>query len=232
MRTVALATPPLPLLVPDETFDAFSWCPSSILEWRSGDQPLELNALDDALPLRLAFVLRAPWSELPTERAWLHTGRTQANAIELDDEALALAPYAIDDATDLLWEHRRTPTTTFWLAADNVNALYWALHDWSHFHNHGPFSDRPSTELQCDAAALVWLWLNRNALGLPAAHWQHLRAAALDNHLRLRAAETHTRCPSPDVLADASLLHALAAALQGSGHGGRVHSRMQMPSSQ
>ena len=213
MKAVLLATPPLPRIVPAETFDAFSWCPSTALEWRRPKDDVVLNALDDDLPLRMAFVFRAPWDKLPAERAWLHTGRDQADAVGLGDDDLALAPYALDDATDLLWEHRRTPGEVFWLAADNVNAVYWALHDWSHFHNHGSFTDRPATELQCDAAALVWLWRNRDAVGLPDAHWEALRAAALDNHLELRAKEPDTRAPPPAVLADPRSLWALADAL-------------------
>jgi hypothetical protein len=211
MRTVRLRTPPLPLLVEAETFDDFAWCESASLEWRAPSDDVVLSPFDDAITLRWAFVFRAPWSVLPAEHAWLHTGRDQARAIGLDDDAMALAPYAIDDATDLLWEHRRAPGDTFWLAADNTNALYWALHDWAHYHNHGPFTDRPSTELQCDAAALVWLWINRAVIPLPDAHWESMRAGALDGHLRLRASEGPTRCPPPDVLASAERLHALAA---------------------
>ena len=212
MRVVNLATPPLPLLVGAETFDGFSWCDSTTLEWR-GPGDLVLNELDDALPLRTAFVFREPWSPLPAEHAWLHTGRDQARALGLDDDVMALAPYAIDDATDLLWEHRRAPAQTFWLATDNANALYWALHDWAHYHNHGDFTDRPSTELQCDAAALVWLWINREAIGLPDAHWEVLRRGAYENHLALRAMEPATRCPPADVLASPARLHALAEAV-------------------
>lgn len=213
MRTVHIATPPLPLLVGSETFDGFSWCPSATLEWRTPAEGLVLNALDDALPLRMAFVFREPWSPLPAEHAWLHTGRDQAAALGLPDAAMALAPYALDDATDQLFAHRRAPCDTFWLATDNANALYWSLHDWSHFHNHGDFTDRPSTELQCDAAALVWLWINRGAIGLPDAHWELLRVGALDNHLVLRAQEPATRCPAPDVLASPEALQQLAARL-------------------
>ena len=211
MKAVLLATPPLPRIVPAETFDAFNWCPSTALEWRRPKDDVVLNALDDKLPLRMAFVFRAPWDALPAERAWLHTGRDQALAVGLGDDDLALAPYALDDATDLLWAHRRAPGDVFWLAADNVNAVYWALHDWSHFHNHGSFTDRPATELQCDAAALVWLWLNRAAIGLPDAHWDALREGALENHHALRATEPDTRCPAPAVLADAGRLWELAA---------------------
>jgi hypothetical protein len=213
MRAAELHTPALPLLVPAETFDAFGWHRSTTLTWRCPTEAPALNALDDQLPLGMAFVLRAPWAAIPSELAWLHTGRAHAATMGLTDER-ALAPYAIDDATDLLYAERRPPAETFWLAADNVNALYWALHDWSHFHNHGEFADRPSTELQCDAAALAWLWINRGAVGLPDAHWEALRRGALANHRALRDATAHTRCPPPAVLEDARALRELAEGLR------------------
>ena len=84
---------------------------------------------------------------LPRELARLH-----AFGYGLEEE-WALAPYAIDDATDLLFEKRTTPNGTLWLAADGLRALAWGLHDWAHFHNHGPFEERAWTELQCDASA-------------------------------------------------------------------------------
>lgn len=210
----ALLTPPLPLLVRPETFDAFGWCASTTLGWRCPTPEPARNAFADQLPLGMAFVMRAAWDALPTEYAWLHLGRANARAIGVTDER-CLAPYAIDDATDLLYEHRRAPTEAMWLAADNTNAVYWALHDWSHFHNHGPFDDRPSTELQCDLAALAWMWLNRDALSLPEAHWESYRAAALENHLKLRAERPGHRCPEPELLRDAKGLVALAESLVG-----------------
>lgn len=212
MRSLALATPALPCLVAPETFDGFSWCASDALELRCPDDALTLNALDDALPLGMAFVFREPFEALPSEFAWLHTGRAQARAIGLGDER-CLAPWALDDATDTLYAHRRAPGSLLWLAADNINAVYWALHDWSHFHNHGSFDDRPSTEYQCDAAALVWLWINRHLLPLPEAHWEALRASALLNHRRLREERPLTLCPSPTLLEDAPALKSLAARL-------------------
>lgn len=209
MRAAELLTPPLPRLVPAETFDAFGWHPSSTLTWRCPAEAPARNAFDDQLPLGMAFVLRAPWPAIPSELAWLHLGRAAAATLGLADER-ALAPYAIDDATDLLYAERRPPTATFWLAADNLNAVYWALHDWSHFHNHGPFDDRPSTELQCDVAALAWLWINRDALDLPAALWDEYRRGALVNHRALRDASEGSRCPAPTWLEDAAALRALA----------------------
>lgn len=209
MRAVDLRTPPLPLLVPPETFDAFGWCTSDVLPWRTPGLELVLNPFVDTLPLRMAFVFVREFPSLPREYAWLHTGRDQAAALGLGD-AFALAPYALDDATDQLWEAQTPPRTVFSLACDNLNALYWALHDWSHFHNHGAFTDRPSTELQCDAAALVWLWINRAVLPLPDAVWDDYRRAALDNHRALRAVEAGSRCPAPTLLEDAEALKALA----------------------
>ncbi len=214
MRSLDLHTPPLPLVVPAETFDDFGWCPSDVLPWRTPGPGLLLNPFVDTLPLRMAFVFVRDFPSLPREYAWLHTGRDQAAALGLG-EAFALAPYALDDATDLLWEARTPPRSVLSLACDNLNALYWALHDWSHFHNHGPFSDRPSTELQCDVAALVWLWLNRDILPLPAPIWNDYRQAALANHRALREADPDTRCPPPTLLEDSAALRALAAGIQG-----------------
>ncbi len=51
------------------------------------------------------------------------------------------------------------------LATGSIAGLFWGLHDWAHFHNHGPFEERAWTELQCDVSALVWLEVNREALG-------------------------------------------------------------------
>jgi hypothetical protein len=213
MRTVTLATPPLPRLVPAETFDAFSWCVSDTLEWRCPGDAITLNELDDALPLGMAFVFRTAFAPLPAEFAWLHIGRAQAHALGIHD-AMCLAPYALDDATDELFAHRRAPGEVFWIATDNVNALYWALHDWSHFHNHGSFDDRPATEYQCDVAALAWLWINRDAIPLPDAHWERLREASLENHHRLRAERPVTLCPPSTLLEDGAALRALADQLR------------------
>jgi hypothetical protein len=116
-----------------------------------------------------------PGAFLPRELASLH-----APGLGLTDEE-ALAPWAIDDATDELWARRVRPREVFWLAADNVNALFWGLHDWAHFHSHGPFEQRAWTELQCDGAALAWLWVNRNLVPEGEHTWERVRqeAAAL-----------------------------------------------------
>ena len=169
-----LATPSLPLLVPARVFDAFSWCASDVLEWRRPDRPFDLDSpVDGSDPTRMVFVFHRDEGDLlPRELARLH-----APGLELRDE-WALAPYAIDDATDTLFEKRRRPRDVLWLAADNLNALFWGLHDWAHFHNHGPFEtaeDRAWTEVQCDASALVWTWHARDAIGLDEARWEKLR---------------------------------------------------------
>jgi hypothetical protein len=123
----------------------------------------------------MVFVLKAKCDFLPRELARLH-----AFGLGLEEEE-ALAPWGIDDATDELYAHRTRPRDLLWLAADNLNALFWGLHDWAHFHNHGPFEQRAWTELQCDATALAWLWMNRDEVKLSLPSWERVRekAAAL-----------------------------------------------------
>jgi hypothetical protein len=125
----------------------------------------------------MVFVMRTSCDFLPRELARLH-----ATGLGLTMED-ALAPWAIDNATDELYARRVQPADLFWLAADNVNALFWGLHDWSHFHHHGPFVERAWTELQCDVTALAWLWLNRAMVPLSERTWERLRreAAALSH---------------------------------------------------
>ena len=168
--TTRILTPPTPCVVPDGVFDAFGWSESDWLEWRRPDQPVDWETpVDGSDPARMVFVLREPCSFLPTELARLH-----AFGLGLDSER-ALAPYAIDDATDELHARRVRPRSLLWLAADNLNAIYWGLHDWAHFHNHGPFEQRAWTELQCDVSALHWLTLNQQAIAIPAAVLARLR---------------------------------------------------------
>lgn len=92
-----------------------------------------------------------------------------------------LAPWAIDDATDLLYETRTPPKSALFLVTTSLSALFWGLHDWAHFHSHGPFEEgeRAATELQCDATALVWLRLNAERVGLDEATWERTREATL-----------------------------------------------------
>jgi len=174
MRRTALvlATPPVPLCVPSGVFDQFGWCASHALEWaRPADRPFDLaTPLDGSDPARMVFVFRRDVDFLPRELAKLH-----AFGMGLEDE-WALAPYAIDDATDELCARNARPGGLLWLAADNLNALFWGLHDWSHFHNHGPFEERAWTELQCDVAALFWTWINRDAIGLDEHAWLRMHA--------------------------------------------------------
>ncbi|HEY8091993.1 MAG TPA: hypothetical protein VIF09_29230 [Polyangiaceae bacterium] len=177
-RVVHLATPPVQRLVPADVFDAFGWCASDVLEWRCPDGPRyrwdASGRIDGSDPARMVFVLRGspegdPAPFLPRELARLH-----AFDLGLGEEQ-ALAPWAIDDATDGLHAHGIRPASALWVAADNLNALFWALHDWAHFHNHGPFEERALTELQCDASALVWLWQNRALVPLDDGAWEDTR---------------------------------------------------------
>ena len=118
----------------------------------------DATTLDGSDPRRMVFVLHGR-PAISCRASWRACTRS---ASACDDEE-ALAPWAIDDATDELYAHRVRPRDALWLAADNLNALFWGLHDWAHFHNHGPFEQRAWTELQCDATALAWLWMNREA---------------------------------------------------------------------
>jgi hypothetical protein len=176
--TARLATPPVACLVPGDltppVFDAFGWCESDWLEWRrpAAGEPTrwdDATPLDGSDPERMVFVLHAPCDFLPCELARLH-----AFGLGLDGEQ-ALAPWAIDHATDELYARRVRPRDLLWLAADNLNALFWGLHDWAHFHNHGPFEQRAWTELQCDASALAWLWRNRETVEIGERTWERLR---------------------------------------------------------
>lgn len=176
-----LVTRPVACLVPPAVFDAFGWCESDWLDWRKPRPPGEdanegarpvwdlETPLDGSDPSRMVFVLHGPCDFLPRELARFH-----AIGLGLRDEE-ALAPWGIDAATDGLYEHRARPRDVLWLAADNLNALFWGLHDWAHFHSHGPFEQRAWTELQCDATALVWLWTNREAAGVSEVRWERLR---------------------------------------------------------
>jgi hypothetical protein len=173
-----LATPPIPRVVPAGLFDAFGWCASERLEWR---RPREAQTLDLRTPVTAAnppgmvFVLRHPDAAafLPRELARLHVP-----GLAGEDE-WALAPWAIDDATDLLYENRAEPALHLGLATASLAGLFWGLHDWAHFHNHGPFEERAWTELQCDVTALAWLWKNRVAIGVGDEDWARVRGEVL-----------------------------------------------------
>jgi hypothetical protein len=172
VRIVRLRTPPPHRLTPAHVFDSFGWCASGELEWLRPESRWDTSTpIDGTNPERMVFVIRPPCDFLPWEAARLH-----AFGLGLEDDARALAPWAIDEATDQLFLRRCPPASVLSLAADNVNALFWGLHDWVHFHNHGPFDERAWTELQCDTTALAWLWLNREAIPLTVEQWHHARA--------------------------------------------------------
>jgi hypothetical protein len=158
-----LATPPVPLLVPESTFDAFAWSKSDWLDCdlvHSGLGSAGAAVTHDNPPGLLFLSLGPQTAFLPQELAALH-----APGLGLGDQ-MALAPYAIDDATDGLYEQRLRPRDAFSMLAQDRASLFWGLHDWAHFHNHGPFEDRAHTELQCDLSALAWLAHNQVALAL------------------------------------------------------------------
>ena len=162
-RAIMLDVPAMKRVVPDGVFDAWGWCRSDVIEWRRPDGSAflhENNTIEGQNPPGLAFVMREDRTFLPRELARLHVF-----GYGLEDE-LALAPWAIDDATDLLYEQRARPHEVFWLAASTLEALVWGLHDWVHFHNHGPFDQPAMTELQCDLVALAWLRGNAASVGL------------------------------------------------------------------
>ncbi|MBX3190803.1 MAG: hypothetical protein KF819_27645 [Labilithrix sp.] len=150
---------------PGPVFDAWGWCASDVIAWRRLD-PWSASSTESSIdgknPADLVFVLHedADCTFLPRELARLH-----AIGYGLTNE-WALAPWAIDDATDLFFEHGVRPRDVLWLAAPSLDALVWGLHDWVHFHNHGPFDQPAMTELQCDLVALAWLRLNREAIGV------------------------------------------------------------------
>jgi hypothetical protein len=171
-RAVSLRTPPLACIAPPRVFDAFAWCESDELEWRRPTTLWDATARIDSATARTVFVMHRPCEFLPKELARLH-----AFGLGLQTEE-ALAPWAIDDATDQLYAHRLQPGALFWLAAGDLNALFWGLHDWAHFHNHGPFEARAWTELQCDVMALAWLWINRLVIGLTERVWECTRCDA------------------------------------------------------
>jgi len=160
-----LEVPAMKCVVPGRVFDAWSWCRSDVVEWRRPAGSLssfatEHTPIDGQNPPGLAFVMREECTFLPRELAKLHVF-----GYGLENE-LALAPWGIDQATDLLYERQARPHDVFWLAASTVDALVWGLHDWVHFHNHGPFEEPAMTELQCDLVAIAWLRQNAARIGL------------------------------------------------------------------
>ncbi len=215
-----LPTPPVPYVCDGigqaEVFDAFGWCESRDLEWRFGEGRWEdTTPIDGTNPARMVFVIREGAEQraafLPREPAYLHApglGMTDATREQ------ALAPWAIDVATDELHARRIPPRELMWLAADNLNALFWGLHDWAHFHNHGPFEpgQRALTELQCDGSALVWLRI-ASRMGGPRsvvtdAAWERARRAAVTLSRGRFASEG---LPFDETVLEADRLQAVAA---------------------
>ncbi len=168
-----LQTPPLPSFVPASApdasgvFDAFGWCESDTLSWLEPPRFDASAVVDLKDPKNLLFVMHAECTYLPRELARLHVFD-----MGFGDQDWALSPCAIDEATDELYAHRQRPRDLLWLCADNLGALFWGLHDWAHFHNHGAFEEgamRAWTEVHCDRTALAWLTLNRHVVGLSDA---------------------------------------------------------------
>lgn len=174
---VRLWVPPLPRVVGEGVFDGYGHSRSEGFVWRRpAGRALERNPLGAELPRGVAFVFHGETLGLPAELARLHVGGSYG----LEEER-CLAPYAIDDATDRLFEERVAAEKLFWVATDNLDGLFWALHDWSHFHNHGPFEDPTATELQCDLSALAWLYLNAERVGLAPEELEALRVQCAAN---------------------------------------------------
>jgi hypothetical protein len=207
LRTI-LETPPVARVVPDGVFDDFGWCPSDVLEWRRPEPWSPGMDLTATNPAGMIFVMRGPCDYLPRELARLH-----APNVGLHQE-WALAPYGLDDATDALHAHRAPPGSLLWLHAADLAGLIWGLHDWAHFHNHGPFEARAWTELQCDTAALAWLALNLGAVGLDAATWERARAQ-LSAVARARFGEEGHAAPSDDPLSVALVRSVLSGTRAG-----------------
>jgi len=167
-RIRTLRTPRLESFVPASVsgvFDAFAWVESDTLAWGvpvvEGAPRFDTETpVDLADPKRLLFVMHEACDFLPRELAALHLFD-----MGFDDD-WALSPCAIDEATDELFQRRTRPRDLLWMAADNIGAVFWGLHDWAHFHNHGAFEQRAWTEHHCDQSALAWMRLNRDVLGL------------------------------------------------------------------
>ncbi len=165
MQKARLSTAPIQRLVDSAVLPDFEWAEP---RWLDVLLPVAGLATQDPItadnPPRMLFLVAADAAvALPTEPAALHFQG-------LPSEANVLAPWAIDAATDALFAARAPAKDVLVLATDSLRGVFWGLHDWAHFHSHGPFERVAETELQCDVAALVWLWDNRDALGVTRAH--------------------------------------------------------------
>lgn len=166
---LTLSVPPTPNMVPEGVFDAHGWCASKALHVHLPDAGLSSGAdITENNPSGFAFVFHGPTHGLPAEPGELHVPGL------LTPGDMILAPYAIDDATDGLYAKRLAPSEVLSLAVTRFDALYWALHDWCHFHNHGPFEQRAWTELQCDITALQWLRQNARGIALQEEQYAHI----------------------------------------------------------
>jgi hypothetical protein len=170
-----LDVPATPCWVPLDVFDAYGWCASDTLTLTAPAPVLRHLPVSAENPGEMLFVIETPPPfVLPREAAAGHAPRW------FDAATHILAPYAIDDATDGFFEHRVAPRAHLSLWTDSVRGVFWGLHDWCHFHNHGPFEQRALTELQCDATALYWLARNADHLGLDATAWRTLCNQVID----------------------------------------------------
>lgn len=118
-----LLVPPQRCVVAAGVFDAWSWCESDHIEWWPCDLARR-RITDGTNPSDLLFLMHADCSFLPKERAELHAPQIPAN------HEWALAPWAIDDATDGFFEQRVRPRDILSLHAPSIPAVVWGLHDW------------------------------------------------------------------------------------------------------
>jgi hypothetical protein len=172
IRESQLRVLPTPCIVPAGVFDAYSWHESSELLLRMPASGLAQGAaLSDENPPEMAFLFHGPeqaWLALPRELASFHAPSLSRNS------EYVLAPYAIDDATDAFYIQNVNPSEQLLLATTTLRGVFWGLHDWCHFHNHGAFEERALTELQCDVTALTWLHANADILECSAEGLQSL----------------------------------------------------------
>jgi hypothetical protein len=171
--------PPIGCAVSPEVFDAYAWNTSSTVRIRRPSTLARAPLFSEDNPSEMGFVVSERGNFLPREDATLHFPDLCTPGESL------LAPYAIDDATDELYAHNVPADTCMVLVSRSVRGLFWGLHDWAHFHNHGPFENVPETELQCDLAALAWMKLNRE-LWNAADHELETLAQAVFTHARTR----------------------------------------------
>jgi hypothetical protein len=171
--------PPIACAVSPDVFDAYAWSTSSTVHIRQPYALARAPLFSDDNPSEMGFVLSERGHFLPHEDATLHFPDL------CEPGETLLAPYAIDDATDELYAHDVAADTCMELVSRSVRGVFWGLHDWAHFHNHGPFENIPETELQCDLAALAWMKLNRDLWHATDAELETL-ARAVFVHARAR----------------------------------------------